>query len=230
MRAMILAAGRGNRLRPLTDGCPKPLIKVGGKPLLLHHLESLKRAGFQEVVINVSHLAEQIVQTIGDGSDLGLRIQYSYEEQALETGGGVQKALPLLGPRPFLLISGDIFTDFPLDKIALPHDKWAHLVLVPNPPYHPEGDFALEGDRVTRKNPTAHNWTYGNIAVIDPVLFEGAQSLKFPLASLFFQSMFEHKISGELYKGAWHNIGTVEDLKKLEDELKNRHHSQKAAS
>lgn len=206
MKAMILAAGRGERLRPLTDSLPKPLVPLAGKPLLGWHLERLARAGFEEVVVNVSWLGHQLMEVVGDGSDFGIAVSYSDEgDNALETGGGILQALPLLGDEPFLVINGDIFTDFPLNKLA-PTTMLAHLVLVPNPPHNPGGDFALHGPRVVEQG-ELH--TFSGIGVYHPDLFKKCIPGKFPLAPLLRQAIAAGRVSGELWRGNWHDLGTL---------------------
>ena len=222
MKAMILAAGRGERMRPLTDHTPKPLLEVGGKPLIVWHLEKLAQSGFKEVVINIAHLGYKIPESLGDGKAWGLKIHYSdeQEEGGLETLGGIVKALPLLDDSdPFLVINGDIWSDYPCDpQTTLHNDTSAHLVLVPNPPHNPTGDFALEGDRVIDKP----RYTFAGIGYYSPKLFEGVAYGKAPLAPLLRKAMKEGKVSGELYKGEWWDIGTPERLHMLDEELSRR--------
>ncbi|MCB1827532.1 MAG: nucleotidyltransferase family protein [Coxiellaceae bacterium] len=216
---MLLAAGRGERLKPLTDRLPKPLLPVGAKSLIEHNLERLKNAGIEEVVINVCYRARQIIETLGDGERFGLKITYSFEpDQPLGTGGGIQQALHILGDTPFILLSSDIWTDYPFEKLALSEGKLAHLVMVANPDFHPEGDYTLLSNGLLDQNP-APRLTYSNIAAIDPSLFAGHPAGAFPLAPLFVQAMTQQKISGELYEGAWFNVGTVEELVRLEESL-----------
>jgi MurNAc alpha-1-phosphate uridylyltransferase len=212
---MVLAAGRGERLRPLTDTTPKPLLSVRGKPLIVHHLEALARAGVSEVTVNLSWLGEQLRSRLGDGSQWGLILHYSEEGPvALETGGGIVKALPWLGPAPFLVISGDIFTDFPFAQLRLPAHSLAHLVMVPNPAFHPRGDFALEGGRVTEA--TTQRVTYGNIGLFHPEFFEGCVPERFPLLPLLRRALSHERLTGELYQGTWANVGTPEELAALQ--------------
>ena len=214
MRAMILAAGRGERLRPLTDEVPKPLVAVGGKPLIEYHLETLAAAGFREVVINQGHLGNLLPATLGDGSRWGIRIHWSDEQpEALETGGGIHKALPLLGPAPFLVINGDLWTDYPCARLRAVKCDWAHLVLVPNPPHNPAGDFALHGARVREQDGPRH--TFSGIAVYHPRLFAGCSPGKFSVVPLLRAAMRDHVVTGEVYGGDWNDVGTLERLEAL---------------
>lgn len=220
MRAMILAAGRGERMRPLTDHTPKPLLPVGGKPLIVWHLERLARAGCCQVVINHAHLGEQIPAALGDGSAWGLDIRYSPEPPgALETAGGIVRALPLLGHEPFLVVNGDIFCDW--DPAALTLDmqeRLAHLVLVDNPPHHPAGDFALVDGLVG--NQEAGRLTFAGIGIYAPALFAGLdpdQPAK--LAPLLRTAADAGQVSGERHGGRWVDVGTPERLRELDQEL-----------
>ena len=211
MRVMVLAAGRGERLRPLTDQVPKPLVDVGGKPLIEHHLERLAAAGFSEVVINHSYLGNMLQETIGNGDRWRLSIHWSAEQpHALETGGGIFQALPVLGQAPFLVINGDIWTDYPLSRLRSIKCDWAHLVLVPNPEHHPRGDFALEGARVRNLGEPLH--TFSGISVYHPRLFTGCLAGRFSVVPLLRSAIEEHTATGELYAGAWVDIGTLERL------------------
>lgn len=223
MKAMILAAGRGERLRPLTDATPKPLVEIAGQTLLGRHLERLARAGFTQAVINVSHLAEKITARFGDGARHGLRIDWSHETVPLESAGGIARARELLGPAPFLLLNADIWCDydFPhLHEFAL-GERLAHLVLVPNPPQHPAGDFSLDGGIVG--NAPSPRYTYAGIAVLSPHLVAGiAAGQKAPLAPLWRAAAERGAVSGELYQGRWSDVGTPERLARLETELQAR--------
>lgn len=211
MRAMILAAGRGERLRPLTDHVPKPLVDVGGKPLIEHHLERLAAAGFSDVVINHSHLGSMLQEIIGSGDRWGISIHWSEEQpQALETGGGIFQALPVLGRAPFLVINGDIWTDYPLSRLRSVKCDWAHLVLVPNPQHNPGGDFALEGARL--RNVGEPLYTFSGISVYHPRLFTGCLAGRFSVVPLLRSAIAEHVTTGELYHGAWGDIGTLQRL------------------
>ncbi len=228
MKAMILAAGRGERMRPLTDELPKPLLTVAGKPLIERHIEALVSAGFTELVINHAWLGEKIEAALGDGSRFGVSITYSPEgENGLETGGGILRALPLLTEgdenKPFLVINGDVVTDFdfssllslqqiPFDNFSL--DNLAHLVLVPNPAFHPEGDFSLEEGLV--KNAGNIQYTFSGIGVYHPRLFAGISDGTFPLAPLLRKAMDLGQVSGECYNGLWVDVGTRERLREAE--------------
>jgi MurNAc alpha-1-phosphate uridylyltransferase len=211
MRAMILAAGRGERLRPLTDELPKPLVEVAGRPLIEHHIEALAGAGFRELVINQGHLGEHLPEALGDGRRWGIRIRWSDEQpDALETGGGIFKALPMLGPGPFAVINGDIWTDYPVSRLRSVKCDWAHLVMVPNPPHNAGGDFALSGARLQAEGEP--RLTFSGIGVYHPRLFEGCRSGKFSIVPLLREAMSNQVVTGELYRGAWNDIGTLERL------------------
>ncbi|MCX7144478.1 MAG: nucleotidyltransferase family protein [Proteobacteria bacterium] len=221
MKAMILAAGRGVRLRPLTDSTPKPLLTVGGKALIVWHLEKLAGAGFSEIVINHAHLGAMIEAELGDGARFGLAIRYSPETEALETAGGIAAALPLLGTQPFLVLNADIYSEFDVSALRgyrLEH-RLAHLVLVDNPAQHPQGDFALEHG-LMRENGIPM-LTFSGIGVYAPRLFGGIPAgAKVPLAPLLRKAMAADQVSGEHYRGRWHDIGTVERLQSLDAELR----------
>lgn len=221
MKAMILAAGRGVRMRPLTDTTPKSLLAVGGKPLIVWQLEKLARAGFGEAVINHAHLGDMIEAALGDGSRYGLSIRYSPEREALETAGGIALALPLLGAEPFLVINADIYSDYDFSALARLdlQDRLAHLVLVDNPPQHPRGDFALEAGRVREAGERL--LTFSGIGVYAPRLFGGIPAkAKVALAPLLRKAMAAERVSGEHYHGRWHDIGTAERLQALDAELR----------
>jgi len=218
MRAMILAAGRGERMRPLTDQTPKPLLKVGGKPLIQYHIEALRDAGFRELVVNHAHLGNQIVERLGDGAQFGVHIDYSAEaEGALETGGGIKQALPLLGEQPFLVINGDIWTDYPYQQLCREPEGLAHLVLIDNPPHHPEGDFQLNGRRLTAEG--KRKLTFSGIGLYQPDLFADSPDGAFPLAPLLRGAMQAGQVSGEYFQGRWLDIGTPQRLAELNREL-----------
>lgn len=221
MKAMVLAAGLGVRLRPLTDQVPKALVEAGGKPLVAWHLERLARAGFREAVINVSHLGERIIERIGDGARFGLRLHYSRERERLETAGGIANALGLLGREPFLLVNADVYCecDFSsLGKVQL-GERLAYLVLVPNPPHRPAGDFSLARGRVG--NDPAPRYTYAGVAVMAPALVDPVTpGEKAPLAPLLYDAVARGLLGGELYEGLWQDVGTVERLAELEKLLR----------
>jgi MurNAc alpha-1-phosphate uridylyltransferase len=220
MKAMILAAGRGERMRPLTDTTPKPLLSAGGKPLIVYHLEALAAAGFDSVVINHAHLGEQIEQALGDGSRYGVAIHYSAEEQALETGGGIFRALPQLGDMPFVVINGDVWCDYPYERLRHVEVKKAHLVMVDNPPQHSKGDFVLEQGRI--HDGSGDRLTFSGIGLYHPSLFAGCQDGAFPLAPLLRRAMQAGEVSGEYYQGQWFDIGTPERLMRLDELLRHR--------
>lgn len=214
MKAMILAAGRGERLRPLTDRLPKPLIEAGGKPLIAWHLERLARAGVAEVVINLAHLGGMVREAVGDGARFGLAIHYSEEPPgALETGGGILKALPLLGEEPFLVVNGDCWTDLDPGALSLSAGDLAHLALVNNPGHNPSGDFALAAGRV--RNAGSPMLTYAGVAVLHPGLFRDCQPGRFPLAPLLRQAANADRAGGTHHAGAWFDVGTRERLEAL---------------
>lgn len=231
MKALIFAAGLGERMRPLTDATPKPLLRVGGKPLIEWHLEKLAALGIRDVVVNTSWLADQFPATLGDGARWNLRLHYAYEgDTPLETGGGMWNALPLLGEAPFLLINGDVWTDYDFARLPRSPAGLAHLVLVDPPPQAPRGDFALDGEG--RVHPDGeHRLTYAGIGVYRPQLLDGWRDLiptptlvngkpKFPLAPLLRAHMAAGAISGEHYRGRWTDVGTPERLQRLDAELR----------
>ncbi len=218
MRAMILAAGRGERLRPLTDTTPKPLIDIGGKPLIEHHIQALATAGFREIIINQGHLGDQLPRTIGDGSRWNVNIRWSDEQaEVLETGGGIHKALPLLGSTPFLVVNGDIWTDYPFTRLRAIKCSWAHLVLITNPPQHPAGDFCLQHGRIRNKGESKQ--TFSGIGVYHPCLFDNCTAGKFSVVPLLRTAMEKHLVTGELYTGVWEDIGTAERLESIRQQL-----------
>lgn len=216
MKAMILAAGRGERMRPLTDHTPKPLLQVAGKPLIVHTIVQLVNAGFHDLVINHAHLGYQIEQQLGDGSQFGATISYSPEpDGALETAGGIINALPLLGHEPFLVINGDIASDFPFATLKQVQVDLAHLILVDNPDHHPQGDFYLH-DNGSIRTEGPHKLTFSGIGLYHPDLFKGVPPGKSKLAPLLRQAMTEHKVNGTKLTGFWMDIGTPERLHALE--------------
>lgn len=225
MKAMILAAGHGTRMRPLTDHTPKPLLKVGDKPLIVWHIEKLANAGYEDIVINIGWLGEQIPAALGDGKRWQVNLHYSNEQQegVLETAGGIIKALPLLGSTPFLVINGDIWCDYPCTSFILPDKDLGHLVLVNNPPHHPDGDFILQQHRVLNdaSSQPAPRHTFSGIGFYRPEMFSELSYGKRPLAPILRQAMRDNLLSGELYQGEWLDIGTPERLQALNDQLLN---------
>jgi len=228
---MLLAAGRGERMRPLTDHTPKPLLEVAGKPLIVWHIENLVRAGITELVINHAHLGAQIEKTLGDGSVFGAHIQYSAEGKALETAGGIAYALHLLGKEPFAVINSDIFCDYDFRQLshraaALANsDDMAHLVLVNNPPQHPNGDFGLDENRVltlpSSPSPLPGSLTFSGIGIYRPSLFDGiTRGSIAPLAPLLRAQIAPGKVSGEHYQGLWVDVGTPQRLAELDRQLR----------
>jgi MurNAc alpha-1-phosphate uridylyltransferase len=221
MKAMILAAGRGERMRPLSDTVPKPLLEAGGKPLIVHLIERLARAGFRELVINHSHLGEKISARLGDGGRYGVRIAYSHETGGgLETGGGIFQALSLIDTDPFVVVNGDIWTDFPFDRLPARLDGLAHLVLVDNPPQHPQGDFSLHDGRILAEGEP--RLTFSGIGVYAHALFAECRPGKFPLAPLLRAAMARQLVSGEHYTGRWRDVGTPQRLEALDRELRGK--------
>ena len=214
MKAMILAAGRGERMRPLTAQIPKPLVSVRNTTLIDHALQQIRKAGIQDVVINVHHLGDQIIKHCGDGASYGLHIQYSVEPELLDTGGGIYRALPLLGASPFIVLSADVWTDFPLATLTQKHVDCAHIVLVKNPDFHPNGDFGLDAEGIVH-NRAPQQFTYANIALLHPNLFQHTTETVFPLSRPLRYFIEKESVTGELYSGEWHNIGTMEQLEKV---------------
>ncbi|UQY32718.1 nucleotidyltransferase family protein [Pseudomonas fulva] len=219
MKAMILAAGKGERLRPLTLHTPKPLVRAAGVPLIEYHVRALARAGFSELVINHAWLGQQIEDYLGEGGRYGVRIRYSAEGEPLETGGGIFKALPLLGDEPFVVVNGDIFTDYDFSALRRPFSEKAHLVLVDNPAHHPTGDFGLVEGRVADAAADADSLTYSGIAVLNPVLFASCQPGAFKLAPLLRQAMAGQQVTGERFTGRWVDVGTHKRLAEVESLL-----------
>ena len=225
-QAMILAAGRGERMRPLSDAVPKPLLAVGGKALIVRQVEALARAGFRDLVINAAHLAAQLTAALGDGAALGVRIAWSLEAEPLETAGGIATAMPLIGDGPLVVVSGDIWTRFDYATLVPRIEAMArsdappraHLVMVPNPPFHPEGDFALAGGQVARDG--ASRLTFGNIGVYDTALLrELPRGVKLKLLPLYHAWIARGLVSGERYDGPWVNVGTPAELAALDATL-----------
>lgn len=220
MRAMILAAGLGKRLRPLTLKMPKPLVPVAGKPLIVHHIENLARAGIRDIVINHAWLGEQLVARLGSGAQWQVRLSYSAEPEPLETGGGLFKALPLLtagGCEQFIVVNGDIYTDYPMDRLLTGTRAEAHLVLVDNPDFKPEGDFTLNASQVEPVNDKS--LTFSGISVLSKALFKGCRPGFFQLAPLLKKAMLRKAVTGEHYRGYWTDVGTLERLEQLEHDL-----------
>ena len=220
MKAMILAAGLGTRMLPLTSHTPKPLLRVAGKPLIEHHLLALHDAGITDIVINVSHLGQQIIDYLQTGQAYGLNISYSEEESPLETAGGIQNALPLLGEQPFLLVNGDLFTDYPFANLVNKyrvHANGAHLVLVANPHHNPDGDFALAGQQVTAREIEGPALTFSGISVFHPDVFQHRERLS-KMRPLLDGLIAHQQLTGEQYLGIWHDVGTPESLAKLNEE------------
>ena len=214
---MILAAGHGTRMKPLTDHTPKPLLKVGGKPLIVWHIEKLKKAGFKNIIINIAWLGDQIPKALGDGSQFGVNLTYSDEQKdgALETAGGIIKALPFFEDKPFLVVNGDVWCDYEYsNKNPLKADKLAHIILVNNPKHNPDGDFALDNQSV--KNQGENKLTFSGIGYYQPALFSALPQGKRPLAPLLREAMDNDKVSGEHFTGDWRDIGTPERLEELD--------------
>ena len=232
MKAMILAAGRGERMRPLTDHTPKPLLRVGHKPLIVWHIERLVRAGIIEIIINHAHLGSQIEAALGDGSELGARISYSPEVTALETAGGIAYALPLLGNEPFAVINGDVYCDYDLTRLTahaptlVAKGDAAHLVLINNPVHHPDGDFILQGNRivpspVSESEGLSTKLTFSGIGLYQPSIFARLlRGNKAPLAPLLREQIALGKVSGEHFSGRWIDVGTPQRLEELDNTLR----------
>lgn len=212
MKAMILAAGRGERLRPLTDDLPKPLLPIAGRPLIEYHLMNFARAGIREVIINHGRLGHLIENALGDGARYGVSIHYSAEgEHPLETGGGLLKALPLIGERPFAVVNADLWTDYPYSRFQSEARGLAHIVLVPNPPHHPDGDFCLMPDKRVG-NEGVDRYTYGGMAVLHPQLFADCRPGRFQLGPLLHHAADRGVVTGEAYEGVWIDVGAPERL------------------
>ena len=224
MKAMILAAGVGERMRPLTDHTPKPLLEAGGKPLIVHHIERLARAGFTDLVINISHLAHRITDYCGDGGRWGVAITYSPETVPLETAGGIFQALPLLGFDPFLVVNGDVWLDYPFARLRghrLADPECAHLVMVGNPPQHPRGDFGLDAQGWVRElAPGAIGLTYAGVGIYTRGFFAAMSPGRMPLRPLLDAAIRRGCLSAEFYSGHWEDVGTPERLAKLDAALR----------
>lgn len=224
MKAMILAAGLGNRMRPLTLHTPKPLLEVGGKPLIVWHIEKLQKIGVTEIVINTAWLGEKLANALGDGSQFGVKILWSHEGEGLETAGGIINALPLLGDEPFILVNGDVWTtmDFASLLDVQLGEQQAHLVLVENPPQHLKGDFILSNGLAYtfEQEQLGEALTYSGIAVLHPRMFVGLENGKRPLAPLLKQAMQQHQVSAEKLQGIWVDVGTPERLEQLDQQIK----------
>ena len=217
MRAMILAAGRGERLRPLTDETPKSLVEVGGRSLLERHLDHVRGAGIRTVVINLGWLGDRIVERVGSGRRYGLEVVYSQEgDNILETGGGIFKALPTLGDEPFLVINADIFTDMPVPDVALADDRLGHLVMVPSPEYRDGGDFDIVDGLI--RNSSAQSLTFSGVAIYRPEFFADCEPGRFPLAPMLRDAAERGQLSGSLYEGRWADVGTPERLEALQEQ------------
>jgi MurNAc alpha-1-phosphate uridylyltransferase len=222
MKVMLLAAGLGARMRPLTEHTPKPLLPVAGRPLIEHHLLRLAAAGFTEIVINVAHLGGQIMARLGDGAQLGVSIAYSREQQPLETGGGIFRALPLLGEQPFLVVNSDIWTDYPLQQLRALRPRQGHLVMVDNPGHLTHGDFYRRVDGLLSDVPVSEEsngtkYTYAGLAVFHPDLFNGCADGVFPLRPLFIRAMRAGLLTSEYYRGLWLDVGTLERLQQADE-------------
>lgn len=214
--AMVLAAGRGERLKPLTNALPKALVEIGGISLLERQLERLGKGGVDTVVINLGWLGHMIVERVGDGSRFGLQVVYSPEyDNVLETGGGIRRALPLLGREPFWVVNADVFTDFALPHVDLHPECLAHLVLVPVPEHKPRGDFDLARGKV--RTSAAPAWTFSGMAIYRPELFRDTEEGRFPLAPLLFTAADRGQVSGEVYHGVWEDVGTIDRLERLNE-------------
>lgn len=229
MKAMILAAGLGTRMRPLTDHVPKPLLEVGGKPLIVWHIEALVRAGITELVINTAWLGEKLQAALGDGHQFGAQIEWSHEGEPLETAGGLIKALPLLGDAPFVVVNGDIWLRYPISGLRerfAGMTQSAHLVLVDNPEHNPGGDFSLDADRVTMGTTLRvvregeHRYTFSGLSVLHPRLFSGLAEGKRPLAPLLREAMAAKQVTGEYFPGPWVDVGTPARLAELDEQIR----------
>lgn len=234
MKAMILAAGFGKRMQPLTDTTPKPLLAVGGKPLIVYHLERLQELGVREVVINVAYLGDKIVAALGDGSQWGLSIHYSFENEPLETGGAILQALPLLGDAPFLLVNGDVWTDYEFGQLVnqpLRKDSLGRLVLVANPGHNRAGDFTLHEGQLLHNSEIDAGYTYSGLSLLHPDIVGayGERRQTFALREAFEDAIAHNRLEGEFFTGEWWDIGTPERLQQLDEKLSRREKSEPAA-
>lgn len=228
MKAMILAAGLGKRMRPLTNNLPKPLLPVAGKPLIVYHIEALVKAGVKDIVINYAYLGEKIAAYLKDGSDYGANIQYSPEAEPINTGAGIARALPLLGDEPFILTNGDVWTDYNFSQLVQHQEiltqanHLAHLVLVKNPEHNPQGDFSLTPKGILladRNSPLGVGYTYSGISLLHPKLFSFCPGGPFPLRQPLIDAMKEGRVSGQLFEDKWVDVGTPERLRELEEDI-----------
>ena len=221
MKAMVMAAGRGERMRPITDKLPKPLVPVAGKPLIVYHLERLAAAGVRDVVVNLSWLGDQIRAALGDGREYRLTISYSQEPaEPLETGGGIFKALPLLGPGPFLVVNGDTWSDIDYSRLALEDGANGRIVLVPNPTHNLRGDFGVDGDVVVDRE--TDRFTYSGVGVYRPEFFDGCSPGRFPMLPLLKRAIAARVLRGEVHLGEWCDVGTPERLATLDADVRAR--------
>jgi MurNAc alpha-1-phosphate uridylyltransferase len=217
MKAMLLSAGRGSRMQTLTDECPKPLLRINNKPLIQHHIEQLSACGISEFVINLHYLGDQIQAWLGDGAEFNVSICYSYETQLLGMGGGVRHALSLLGEEPFLVMSNDVLTDYDFKKLINKNVVAAHLVLVNNPDFHPEGDYSLAENNVTEKNERTYN--YAGFGVFSPELFKPFEkNTAFGIKPVLKQHIKQQKVTGEYFNGYWLNLNTPHDLQQAQQD------------
>ncbi len=224
MRALILAAGKGERMRPLTLFTPKPLLEVGNQPLIERHIERLKEAGIDNIIINTSWLAQQIFDRLGDGKRLGVRLRYSHEgDEPLETGGGMYNALPLLGDEPFLVVNGDTWHDIDFSTLSLAENDLLNLVLVDNPPHNPAGDFCLVNGRLRECEAGKSGLTYSGVGVFHPRLFQDSQPGRWSVVPLIRQAIAQNRAAGIHHHGQWHDIGTIDRLLQANQNLEREH-------
>ncbi len=216
MKAMILAAGKGTRMQPLTKAIPKPLVEIHGKPLIVYHLEALATADITDVIINVSEYSKKIMPTLDDGSDYGINIHYSIEETLLDTGGGIVNALPILGDAPFIIINGDVWTDYPMQQLKRQPEKLAHIVMVDNPAHRPQGDFYLHDNHVTSTG--ENKLTYAGIGIYTPEFFAGCVKEKFSLGPLLHEQVAKQQVTGEYYQDIWQVVDSPAQVQELNQE------------